>query len=85
MLRAEGIHWLRGFDMEWLIWPGAVVALCGVLWLLYCVRAALRARSEGLEPAQMEVRLQKLVAMNMAALAISSIGLMMVVVGLLLG
>ena len=71
--------------MEWLIWPGALVALCGVLWLAYCIRAAFKARSEGLEQAEMEARLQRLVAMNMGALAISSMGLMMVVIGLLLG
>lgn len=71
--------------MEWLIWPGALVALCGVIWLMYCVRAALKVRSAGLEPAEMEKHLQRLVAMNMGALAISSMGLMMVVVGLLLG
>ena len=71
--------------MEWLIWPGAFVALCGVIWLIYCIRAAFKARSAELEPAEMEKRLQRLVAMNMGALAISSMGLMMVVVGLLLG
>lgn len=71
--------------MEWLIWPGAVVAVIGVGWLAYCIRAAFKARSAGLDDAQMQARLQKLVAMNMGALAISSMGLMMVVVGLLLG
>ena len=71
--------------MEWMVWPGAIVTLIGVGWMAYCIRAAFRAKSEGLGKPEMEARLQKLVAMNMGALAISSIGLMMVVVGLLLG
>jgi hypothetical protein len=71
--------------MNWLIWPGAVISLIGVVWLIYCIRAAARARNEGLDEKSMEARLQSLVAMNMAALAVSSIGLMAVVVGILLG
>ena len=70
--------------MEWLIWPGAVVALSGVFGLIYCIRAAFRARAENLEKAEMTARLQRLVAMNMGALALSAIGLMMVVIGILL-
>lgn len=71
--------------MDWLIWPGAVVAVIGVFGLAYCIRAAFKARSESLDDDQMKARLQSLVAMNMGALAISSIGLMMVVIGVLLG
>lgn len=71
--------------MEWMIWPGALVTLLGVLWLGYCIRSAFKAKSEGLDKVQMDARLQKLVALNMGAVAISSVGLMMVLVGLLLG
>ncbi len=71
--------------MNLLIWPGAVISLVGVFGLLYCILAAAKARSENLDKSAMEARLHKLVAMNMGALAISSIGLMMVVVGVLLG
>ncbi len=71
--------------MNWLIWPGAVISLIGVIGLIYCIRAAAKARGEGLDEKAMEARLQSLVAMNMAALAVSSIGLMAVVVGILLG
>ena len=71
--------------MEWLIWPGAVVSLIGVAGLVYCVRQAARARGDDLSDAEMKSRLQGLVAMNMAALAISAIGLMAVVIGILLG
>jgi len=71
--------------MDWLIWPGAVISFIGVLGLFYCIIAAARARSEKLEQDAMQARLQHLVALNMGALAVSAIGLMMVVVGILLG
>ncbi len=71
--------------MNWLIWPGAIVAVIGVFGLVYCIRAAAQARREDLDQAAMQARLHHLVALNMGALAISSIGLGMVVIGILLG
>ena len=47
--------------------------------------SAAKARREKLDTRQMQARLQALVAMNMGALAVSSVGLMMVVIGILLG
>ncbi len=71
--------------MEWLIWPGAGVALLGVIGLVVCVVSAVRLRKRGLDDAQMKARLQRLVALNLASVGISAIGLMMVVMGILLG
>ncbi|MEE9389049.1 MAG: hypothetical protein V3U96_10610 [Paracoccaceae bacterium] len=71
--------------MTYLIWPGAGISLLGIVGIAYCIVAATKARSDELDPPAMEKRLQKLLALNMAALAISSIGLMMVVIGILLG
>lgn len=71
--------------MEWLIWPGALISLIGVAGLVYCIRSAARARRDNLNDEQMKSRLQGLVAINMAALAVSAIGLMTVVIGVLLG
>lgn len=71
--------------MEMLIWIGAVISLLGVAGLVWCVMGAARARREKLDEAAMKSRLQGLVAWNMAALAVSAIGLMMVVIGILLG
>lgn len=68
--------------MVWLIWIGVAVTLLGVAGLAFCVVAALNARRSGLDDAQMRAQLQKLVAYNMAGLALSALGLMMVVVGL---
>ena len=71
--------------MEMLIWIGAAISLVGVAGLVWCVIGAARARREQLDEAAMKSRLQGLVAWNMAALAVSAIGLMMVVIGILLG
>lgn len=71
--------------MELLIWIGAIIALLGVAGLVRCIFSAARARREDLPERAMKARLQTIVAWNMAALAVSAIGLMMVVIGILLG
>lgn len=71
--------------MSILIWPGAFISLIGVAALLYCIRKASEARKAQLNEEDMQAQLQRLVAYNMGALAISSIGLMMVVIGILVG
>lgn len=71
--------------MNFLIWPGAMVSLIGVIGLGWCIQLAVKARKAQLDDSEMTARLQKLSAMNMGALALSAIGLMMVVVGILLG
>jgi hypothetical protein len=71
--------------MNSLIWPGAGIALLGLAGLVYIIARAVQARRAGLDDAEMSARLRKLVALNMAALGISAIGLMMVVIGILLG
>ena len=70
--------------MEALIWIGAALTLIGVLGLGWCVLIAVRARREGLDEDAMRERLQRVVAINLAALGISAIGLMTVVLGLFL-
>ena len=70
--------------MDVLIWSGAVVALGGVALLVYCILAAVRARRGAEDDAAMKARLQRLAAVNMGALAVSAIGLMMVVLGIVL-
>ncbi len=70
--------------MEWLIWLGAAVALCGVGMILWCVLAVLRARRAGLGEDALRARLQRLVIYNMAALGVSVLGLMLVVLGILM-
>ena len=71
--------------MDVLIWSGAVVSLGGVVLLVYCILAAVRARRDTENDAALKARLQRLAAVNMGALAVSSVGLMMVVLGIVLG
>ena len=74
-----------GKAMEWLIWIGAALSLAGVVGLLRCIQLALRARNAGLDDAALRARLQQVVTLNLAALGVSALGLMMVVMGILLG
>ena len=71
--------------MAALVWIGAALAVAGLGGLGWCIAAAARARREGLEGAAMEARLRGLVAVNLGALALSALGLMMVVLGVILG
>ncbi len=71
--------------MEALVWIGAVLALAGVAGLVWCILLALRARRSGMPDDAMRAALQRVVVLNMAALAISALGLMCVVAGILLG
>ena len=70
--------------MQSLVWIGVVLTLLGVAGLICCVIIAFRARRDGLNDAEMKERLQKVVALNMGALALSAMGLMFVVLGLFL-
>lgn len=70
---------------EGMIWGGAVLTglgLAGILWCIFTVAAAKRA---GLSDAALRHKMQRVVAVNMAALAFSLIGLLAVVTGIILG
>ncbi|AWD20950.1 hypothetical protein [Pseudogemmobacter blasticus] len=70
--------------MQMLVWAGALVSLCGIAGLVYCVLRALKARRAGLTDDAMRAELQRVVVINMGALALSALGLMLVVTGLFL-
>jgi hypothetical protein len=72
-------------SMQALIWAGAAMTLAGVAGLGYCVLRTIRARRAGLDDAAMRAELQRLIAINMAALGFSALGLASVVAGILLG
>lgn len=63
---------------------GAAISLLGLAGIIGCGIAVYRARRAGLDDAAMRARLQKIVAWNLGSLAISTIGLMTVVVGVFL-
>lgn len=70
--------------MDILIWIGAALTLVGVAGLGWCIVLAMKARGSGLSDAEIKQKLQRVVAINLGALAISGIGLMAVVVGVIL-
>jgi len=71
--------------MEILVWIGAGLTLLGLAGLIWCIVLAARARSAGLSDEALRARLQKVVALNLGALALSALGLMAVIVGIFLG
>ena len=71
--------------MESLIWTGAVISLMGVAGLGWCILYVIRLRRMTLDDTEMRARMHKAVLVNFAALGVSTLGLMMVVVGIFLG
>ncbi len=71
--------------MEIVIWSGAGLTLLGVLGLVWCIVLAMRARKSGLPDDQIKAQLQRVVAINLGALAVSALGLIAVIVGIILG
>ena len=71
--------------MEVLVWIGAGLTLVGLLGLVWCIVLAIRARRSGLPDDEVRARLQRVVALNLGALAVSALGLMAVIVGIFLG
>lgn len=76
----------RGYadGMETLLWIGTAITLVGLAGIVWCGVAAARARAAGLEDAALRARLERLVPINLGALAISAIGLMCVILGVVL-
>ena len=70
--------------MEKLIWIGSILSLLGLAGLFWCIRTVLRAKKIASSDEELRVSLQKVVPLNMAALFLSAIGLMLVILGILL-
>ncbi len=70
---------------EIVIWGGAALTLLGLIGIVWCIWTVWMARRSGLDEAQFRARMQRIVAVNMAALGASVIGLMAVVIGIMLG
>lgn len=71
--------------MQMLIWAGAAVTLLGLAGLIWCIAKVAQARRAGLGDEELRARLQQIVAWNFGALAVSALGLMLVVIGIALG
>jgi len=74
-------------EMIWdaMIWTGAGISALGLAGLIACIVIAIRSKRSGLPDAEMRARLKSLVALNLAALSVSALGLAVIVVGILLG
>jgi hypothetical protein len=70
--------------MDYMIWAGAVLAAIGIVALIWCILQAVAAKRAGLQGEAMTAALRRVVVINMAALAVSGLGLMLVVVGVIL-
>ena len=70
--------------MQAMIWIGTALSLLGIAGLIACVLLALRARRGGLSDDALRANLQRVVFLNVAALGISALGLMLVVMGIAL-
>ena len=70
--------------MEILIWIGSILSLMGLMGLLWCIKTVLRAKKTAGSDEELRMSLQKVVPLNMAALFLSAIGLMLVILGILL-
>ena len=70
--------------MEILIWIGSILSLLGLVGLFWCFRTVLRAKKTAGSDEELRMSLQKVVPFNMAALFLSAIGLMLVILGIML-
>ena len=70
--------------MHIVVWSGAALTLVGVFGLLWCVWIVLGIKRANLPDAEARARMQKVVALNLGALAVSFLGLMAVLVGIIL-
>lgn len=71
--------------MDWLIWSGAAISLLGLVGLGWCILSVMRAKKAKLSDEEMRSVLKTVLPRNLAALFMSVIGLMMVIVGISLG
>ena len=70
--------------MEILIWIDTILSLLGLVGLFLCIRTVLRAKKTAGSDNELKISLKKVVPLNMAALFLSAIGLMLVILGILL-
>jgi len=70
--------------MEIIVWIGAALTLAGLGMLVWCILSVAKARRAGLSEEALKARLQKIVALNLGALAVSGLGLTVVIVGIIL-
>ncbi|MEL6548912.1 MAG: hypothetical protein AAFQ54_01575 [Pseudomonadota bacterium] len=63
---------------------GVVITLVGLSGLGYCIASAARAKAAKLDDEAMRARLAQLIPWNLGSLAVSALGIAMLVIGLAL-
>lgn len=71
--------------MEYVVWGGAALSLLGLVGIVYSIIAVSRAKKAGLSDEELRARIGKILPINLGALFVSTIGLMAVIVGIMLG
>ena len=71
-------------EMDLLIWIGSFLSILGLIGLFWCIKTVLKAKKLAKSDEELRSSLQKVVPLNMAALFLSAIGLMLVVLGIML-
>jgi hypothetical protein len=69
---------------ELMIWGGVCLSLLGLAGLIWCIFRVARARRAGLHDDALRAVIQSVLPINMAAMFLSVIGLMLVVIGIIL-
>ena len=70
--------------MEILIWIGSILSILGLIGLLWCIKTVIKSKKLANSDEELRTSLQKVVPLNMAALFLSAIGLMLVILGTML-
>ena len=71
-------------EMDLLIWIGSILSILGLIGLVWCIKTVLKAKKLATSDEELRSSLQKVVPLNMAALFLSAIGLMLVILGIML-
>lgn len=71
--------------MTYLIWGGAAVSILGLIGLLWCIGKVAMAKKSGLNDDDLRAVVKRVVPVNLGSLLLSTLGLMMVIVGIFLG
>ena len=70
--------------MEILIWVGSILSILGLIGLLWCIKTVIKAKKLADSDEELRTSLKKVVPLNLAALFLSAIGLMLVILGIML-
>ncbi len=68
--------------MAFLIWSGVAVSLLGLLGLVWCIGKVAMAKKAGLSDDELRAVVKKVVPLNLGSLMLSTLGLMLVILGI---